>query len=147
MEPWHLRRGYHSPAIHSLRTKEGKIPPPVQGHETLISAQGLDVQQAGSREESAAVMAQDGWQEAEAGGHFVLVASQEADLGCGFSSRAERLPFAFKGQIQLARTRTPGESGKGLLESDRLLDSKSAPLLTIWVTLDLSPNLCFLICN
>lgn len=88
VEPWHLRCGNPSLPTHSLRAKEDKNPSPVQGRETFIPARGLDIQQRGSRQESAAVIAQDGCQWVRAGRHSVLVALSEAGLDCGFSSGA-----------------------------------------------------------
>lgn len=74
-----------------------------------------DIQWTGSREESAAARAQDGCQRVGAGRHFVLVASLEAGVDHDFFLGAACLLVAFKGQIQLART--PGNNGKGLVES------------------------------
>lgn len=95
------------------KNKGRQNPSPGQGRETFIPAQGLHIQGTDRRSD------RPGWM--SAGGsrrHSVLVASFQAGLGRSFSSGAEQLPFAFKGWIQLARTRTPGERGKGHLESD-----------------------------
>ena len=126
VEPWHLRCGNPSLPTHILRAKEDKNPSPVQGRETFIPALGLDIQQTGSRQESAAVIAQDGCQWVRAGRHFVLVALLEAGLDCGFSSGAV-CSLLSKGSFSLLEPEPQDTVGRVFWNQTRHLCSKSAP--------------------